>query len=154
MTCVQIAYHDYQTDEQGWVDTILSVPVNGTVRINTMDWLGQSEYTNTIVFWPALSSAIAKVQKSIRPILVRLRVFNYQAQNLQVEIVVICLPAMELDLWFFWEKNNFLAIKGGASKTCDSEGYCGTLGVHDYWNRTIPSVPQLYQCTLLIFYLQ
>ncbi|CAM6009882.1 unnamed protein product [Sphagnum balticum] len=57
----EIAYHDYQTDEQGWVDTILSVPVNGTVRINTMDWLGQSEYTNTIVFWPALSSAIAKV---------------------------------------------------------------------------------------------
>ncbi|CAM6059934.1 unnamed protein product [Sphagnum tenellum] len=26
-----------------------------------MDWLGQSEYTNTIIFWPALSSAIAKV---------------------------------------------------------------------------------------------
>ncbi|CAK9254091.1 unnamed protein product [Sphagnum jensenii] len=51
----------FSTDEQGWVDTILSVPVNGTVRINTMDWLGQSEYTNTIVFWPALSSAIAKV---------------------------------------------------------------------------------------------
>jgi phospholipase D3/4 len=78
---VQIAYHDYQTDEQGWVDTILSVPVNGTVRINTMDWLGQSEYTNTIVFWPALSSAIAKVQKSIRPTVVPLRLFNYQAHN-------------------------------------------------------------------------
>ncbi|KAH8952944.1 hypothetical protein BDL97_09G111500, partial [Sphagnum fallax] len=58
----EIEYHDYQTDEQGWVDTILSVPVNGTVRINTMDWLGQSEYTNTIIFWPALSSAIAKVK--------------------------------------------------------------------------------------------
>jgi len=86
LTCVQIAYHDYQTDEQGWVDTILSVPVNGTVRINTMDWLGQSEYTNTIVFWPALSSAIAKVQKSIRPILVPLRLFNYQAHNLQVDM--------------------------------------------------------------------
>jgi phospholipase D3/4 len=108
---VQIAYHDYQTDEQGWVDTILSVPVNGTVRINTMDWLGQSEYTNTIVFWPALSSAIAKVQKSIRPILVPLRLFNYQAHNLQVEIVVICLPAMELDLWFSWEKNIFWQLK-------------------------------------------
>jgi hypothetical protein len=105
--CVQIAYHDYQTDEQGWVDTILSVPVNGTVRINTMDWLGQSEYTNTIVFWPALSSAIAKVQKSIRPILVPLRLFNYEAHNLQVEIVVTCLPAMELDLRFSWEKTFF-----------------------------------------------
>ncbi len=107
LMCVQIAYHDYQTDEQGWVDTILSVPVNGTVRINTMDWLGQSEYTNTIVFWPALSSAIAKVQKSIRPILVPLRLFNYEAHNLQVEIVVICLPAMELDLRFSWEKMFF-----------------------------------------------
>jgi hypothetical protein len=107
LMCVQIAYHDYQTDEQGWVDTILSVPVNGTVRINTMDWLGQSEYTNTIVFWPALSSAIAKVQKSIRPILVPLRLFNYEAHNLQVEIVVTCLPAMELDLRFSWEKTFF-----------------------------------------------
>ncbi len=36
---------------------------------------------------------------------------NYQAHNLQVEIVVVCLPAIELDLWFFWEKNIFCQLK-------------------------------------------
>lgn len=58
----QIASGDsYQIDEQGWLDTILSVPVNGTVRINTMDWLGQSQFLNVDVFWPVFSDAISKV---------------------------------------------------------------------------------------------
>lgn len=61
--CMQISSHKYQTDEQGWVDTILSVKANGTVRINTMDWLGQSSYAQSTVFWPVLSDAIAKVRK-------------------------------------------------------------------------------------------
>jgi hypothetical protein len=58
----QIASRKHQIDEQGWVDTILSVPINGTVRINTMDWLGQSQYSPTVVFWPVLLDAISKVQ--------------------------------------------------------------------------------------------
>lgn len=53
--------HSHQTDEQGWLDTIFSVPVNGTVRINTMDWLGQSQFLDMDVFWPAFSNAISKV---------------------------------------------------------------------------------------------
>jgi hypothetical protein len=63
----QIASRKHQIDEQGWVDTILSVPINGTVRINTMDWLGQSQYSPTVVFWPVLLDAISKVQILIFP---------------------------------------------------------------------------------------
>jgi len=59
--CQIASGHSYQIDEQGWLDTILSVPVNGIVRINTMDWLGQSQYLNVDVFWPAFSDAISKV---------------------------------------------------------------------------------------------
>jgi phospholipase D3/4 len=46
---------------------------------------------------------------------VPLRLFNYEAHNLQVEIVVVCLPAMELDLrvsceiFFFWQLKVVLA---------------------------------------------
>lgn len=71
MTCFlehfQIASRKHQIDEQGWVDTILSVPINGTVRINTMDWLGQSQFSQTVVFWPVLLDAISKVQILICP---------------------------------------------------------------------------------------
>ncbi|KAJ7538622.1 hypothetical protein O6H91_11G057000 [Diphasiastrum complanatum] len=52
---------DYQSDEQGWVQTIRSVPVNGTVRMSTMDWLGQSQFVNPPVYWSVLSSAISEV---------------------------------------------------------------------------------------------
>lgn len=51
----------YQTDEQAWVDTIKSVGKGGTVRINSMDWLGQSGYIKETVYWPTLSSAISEV---------------------------------------------------------------------------------------------
>ncbi|KAL5995929.1 hypothetical protein ACLOJK_026002 [Asimina triloba] len=50
----------FQTDEQGWVDTIKSVQNGGTVRISTMDWLGQSQYAAQTVYWSSLSSAISE----------------------------------------------------------------------------------------------
>lgn len=58
---LQLLFGKYYTDEQAWVDTIKSVRNGGTVRINTMDWLGQSGYTKETVYWPSLSSAISEV---------------------------------------------------------------------------------------------
>ncbi|KAM0834061.1 hypothetical protein ACQ4PT_063874 [Festuca glaucescens] len=57
----ELSFDKFQADEQGWVDTIKSVNSGGTVRINTMDWLGQSQYAPQTVFWPSLSSAISEV---------------------------------------------------------------------------------------------
>lgn len=57
----ELLFGKMQTDEQAWVDTIKSVSLGGTVRINTMDWLGQSEFAKTTVFWSTLSSAISEV---------------------------------------------------------------------------------------------
>ncbi|MCD9638224.1 hypothetical protein HAX54_022053 [Datura stramonium] len=57
----ELLFGKYQTDEQAWVDTIKSVAKGGTVRINTMDWLGQSGYTKETVYWPSISSAISEV---------------------------------------------------------------------------------------------
>ncbi|XP_051204116.1 uncharacterized protein [Lolium perenne] len=57
----ELSFDKFQADEQGWVDTIKSVNSEGMVRINTMDWLGQSQYAPQTVFWPSLSSAISEV---------------------------------------------------------------------------------------------
>ncbi|KAJ4952035.1 hypothetical protein NE237_028867 [Protea cynaroides] len=57
----EMLFTKYQADEQGWVDTIKSVGAGATVRINTMDWLGQSQYLSPTVFWSSLSSAISEV---------------------------------------------------------------------------------------------
>ncbi|XP_058067664.1 uncharacterized protein LOC131217004 isoform X1 [Magnolia sinica] len=57
----ELSFGKFQADEQGWVDTIKSVPVGGTVRISTMDWLGQSQYLTQTVYWSSLSSAISEV---------------------------------------------------------------------------------------------
>lgn len=57
----QLLFGNYQTDEQAWVDTIKSVGNRATVRISTMDWLGQSGYTKQPVYWPSLSTAISEV---------------------------------------------------------------------------------------------
>ncbi|XP_010265574.1 PREDICTED: phospholipase D Z-like [Nelumbo nucifera] len=57
----ELSFKKYQTDEQGWVDTIKSVGSGATVRISTMDWLGQSQYMNQTVYWSSLSSAISEV---------------------------------------------------------------------------------------------
>ncbi|XP_073126840.1 uncharacterized protein [Henckelia pumila] len=57
----ELLFHKYQTDEQAWVDTIKSVGNGGTVRISTMDWLGQSQYLAQTVYWSSLSSAISEV---------------------------------------------------------------------------------------------
>ncbi|XP_052210873.1 uncharacterized protein LOC127813771 [Diospyros lotus] len=57
----ELLFHKYQTDEQAWIDTIKSVGFGATVRINTMDWLGQSQYTKQTVYWSSLSSAISEV---------------------------------------------------------------------------------------------
>ncbi|XP_057467006.1 uncharacterized protein LOC130756497 [Actinidia eriantha] len=57
----ELLFGKYLADEQGWVDTIKSVGVGETVRISTMDWLGQSQYTTQKVYWSALSSAISEV---------------------------------------------------------------------------------------------
>ncbi|CAI0417955.1 unnamed protein product, partial [Linum tenue] len=57
----ELLFGNHQTDEQGWVDTIKSVGTGMTVRISTMDWLGQSEFTDDAVYWSSLSSAISQV---------------------------------------------------------------------------------------------
>uniref|UniRef100_A0A7N0UTF4 PLD phosphodiesterase domain-containing protein n=1 Tax=Kalanchoe fedtschenkoi TaxID=63787 RepID=A0A7N0UTF4_KALFE len=57
----ELSFGKYQADEQAWLDTIKSVDTGGTLRINTMDWLGQSQYTSKTVFWSSLSSAISQV---------------------------------------------------------------------------------------------
>lgn len=58
---LQISFGKYQTDEQGWIDTIKSVKDGETVRISTMDWLGQSEYASQTVYWSSLSTTISQV---------------------------------------------------------------------------------------------
>jgi ADP-ribosylglycohydrolase len=68
----QLLFGRYQADEQAWVDTIKSVGNGGTVRISTMDWLGQSQYMKQTVYWPSLSSAISKVT-SKSPLLIFLK---------------------------------------------------------------------------------
>ncbi|EFH48398.1 predicted protein [Arabidopsis lyrata subsp. lyrata] len=57
----ELLFEKHQSDEQGWIDTIKSVVEGGTVRINTMDWLGQSQYTNPKVYWSTFSSAVSEV---------------------------------------------------------------------------------------------
>ncbi|XP_010519620.1 PREDICTED: phospholipase D Z-like isoform X2 [Tarenaya hassleriana] len=57
----ELLFGKHQSDEQGWIDTIASAGEGGTVRISTMDLLGQSQYTKPTVFWSSLSSAISKV---------------------------------------------------------------------------------------------
>ncbi|KAL7187229.1 hypothetical protein ACSBR1_037323 [Camellia fascicularis] len=57
----ELLFGKYQADEQAWVDTIKCVGVGETVRINTMDWLGQSKYLTQTVYWSSLSSAISEV---------------------------------------------------------------------------------------------
>ncbi|KAK9741745.1 hypothetical protein RND81_03G125300 [Saponaria officinalis] len=57
----ELSFDEYQTDEQGWVDTIKSVGNGAVVRISTMDFLGQSQFTDKTVYWSALSSAISEV---------------------------------------------------------------------------------------------
>jgi len=57
----QMTFGKFQADEQGWVDTIKSVKFGGIVRMNTMDWLGQSQYSTPTVYWSSLSSTISEV---------------------------------------------------------------------------------------------
>ncbi|KAM3711287.1 hypothetical protein ACJW31_01G097100 [Castanea mollissima] len=57
----KLLFGTYQADEQAWVDTIKSVEKGSIVRINTMDWLGQSEYMTPTVYWSSISSAISEV---------------------------------------------------------------------------------------------
>lgn len=58
---LQLLFGKYQADEQAWIDTIKSVGMGKTVKISTMDWLGQSQYTDQTVYWSSLSSAISEV---------------------------------------------------------------------------------------------
>ncbi|KAJ0031498.1 hypothetical protein Pint_12508 [Pistacia integerrima] len=57
----ELSFGRYQADEQAWVDTIKSVGNGATLRISTMDWLGQSQYMKQTVYWSSLSSAISQV---------------------------------------------------------------------------------------------
>lgn len=57
----ELSFGSYQSDEQAWIDAIKSVGTKDTVRINTMDWLGQSQFTDQTIFWSSLSSAISEV---------------------------------------------------------------------------------------------
>ena len=61
----QLLFGTYQADEQAWVDTIKSVGSGSIVRINTMDWLGQSEYMTPTVYWSSISSAISEVTSTV-----------------------------------------------------------------------------------------
>ncbi|KAK3037681.1 hypothetical protein RJ639_030625, partial [Escallonia herrerae] len=61
----ELSFGKYQADEQAWVDTINSVGLGETVRINTMDWLGQSQYMTQTVYWSSLSSAISEFNPEI-----------------------------------------------------------------------------------------
>lgn len=62
---LQLSFGNYQADEQAWIDTIKSVGTRETVRINTMDWLGQSQFTDETIYWSSLSSAISEVTSSV-----------------------------------------------------------------------------------------
>ncbi|QHN82946.1 hypothetical protein HN51_059524 [Arachis hypogaea] len=57
----ELLFGKYQADEQAWIETIKSVGAKETVRISTMDWLGQSEFMDPTIFWPSLSTAISEV---------------------------------------------------------------------------------------------
>ncbi|XP_020581187.1 phospholipase D Z-like [Phalaenopsis equestris] len=57
----ELLFNKLQADEQAWVETIKSATFGGTVRINTMDWLGQSQYTKQTIYWSSLSSAVSEV---------------------------------------------------------------------------------------------
>lgn len=57
----QLSFGRYQADEQGWLDTIKSVGYGKSLRISTMTWLGQSQFSKQTVYWPSLSSAISEV---------------------------------------------------------------------------------------------
>ncbi|ERN18703.1 hypothetical protein AMTRI_Chr12g239570 [Amborella trichopoda] len=57
----ELSFGKFQTDEQAWIDTIKSVNFGGTVRMNTMDWLSQSQYVDQTIYWSSLSSAISEV---------------------------------------------------------------------------------------------
>lgn len=63
---LQLSFGSYQSDEQAWIDTIKSVGARETVRINTMDWLGQSQYTDQTIYWSSLSSAISEVTRLVK----------------------------------------------------------------------------------------
>jgi len=58
---LQLLFGKYQADEQAWIDTIKSVGKKETVRISTMDWLGQSQFMDQTIYWSSLSSAISQV---------------------------------------------------------------------------------------------
>ncbi|CAA6670254.1 unnamed protein product [Spirodela intermedia] len=45
----ELSFGRFQADEQG------------TVRISSMDWLGQSQYATQTIFWSSLSSAVSEV---------------------------------------------------------------------------------------------
>ncbi|PKA52904.1 hypothetical protein AXF42_Ash001885 [Apostasia shenzhenica] len=57
----ELLFDRIQADEQAWVETIKSVRYGGSVRISSMDWLGQSRYTKQTIYWSSLSSAISEV---------------------------------------------------------------------------------------------
>ena len=77
----------HQSDEQGWIDTIKSVVEGGTVRINTMDWLGQSQYTNPTVYWSSLSSAVSQVLNLFLMILYSSEMSEYEIHKLTSQVV-------------------------------------------------------------------
>ncbi|KAF3780929.1 Phospholipase D Z [Nymphaea thermarum] len=57
----ELSFGKFQSDEQAWSDTIKSAHYEGTVRISTMDWLGQSQYVKQPIYWSSLASAISEV---------------------------------------------------------------------------------------------
>lgn len=82
----QLSFGKHQADEQAWVDTIKSVGNGATVRINTMDWLGQSQYTSETVYWSSLSSAVSEVTL----ISTLFKVYNSFALYLQIFPSMLC----------------------------------------------------------------
>lgn len=88
---LQLLFGKYQADEQAWVDTIKSVGVEATVRINTMDWLGQSQYTTQTVYWSSLSSAISEVSWKLLISSNYLFCLSFKLCRLRPSMTTICL---------------------------------------------------------------
>ncbi|PWA76580.1 phospholipase D/Transphosphatidylase, Phospholipase D-like domain protein [Artemisia annua] len=78
----ELLFGNLQTDEQAWVDTIRSVNFGETVRINTMDWLGQSKDSAQVVYWSSLASTVSQV------------VFSKQAK---VKLLVSYMPDFNIN---------------------------------------------------------
>nr|GEV03758.1 phospholipase D Z [Tanacetum cinerariifolium] len=103
----ELLFGNLQTDEQAWVDTIRSVNFGETVRINTMDWLGQSKDSAQVVYWSSLASTVSQV------------VFSKQAK---VKLLVSYMPDFNINT------DQYLKSLLDSNKLCSSSPENNCLG--------------------------